>query len=213
MAPEVYTGTAYSPMADIYSGTMTAHFLVTGELAFDRMPPPLIAERAALKGARPGMQLIQKKYCELADDLVPLFEAGWAASPEDRPTAQEMRDKLQFLRARAIDAASKKSKTLKGQVKGLFNSIKKSLSSQNDSSVQSHPPTPAQAKLFSRHFAASMGRPASDKPDKSDAGGASPSFSQENGQIWTRTRSDEGEDERGSRGLPQMPSRCRTLTI
>lgn len=210
-------GAIYGPMADIYSGTMTAHFIVTGELAFDRMPPPLIAERAALLGERPSMQLIEKKHCELADDLVPLFEAGWAASAGDRPTAREMRDGLRHVRSRAIDEASRKSKTLKGQVKGLFSSIKRNLSSSKHPSVHGHPSPPAETKLSRKLLAASMATLATPQhlsrlpSDMSDAGGGG--GDQERGSIIARTRSDAGEGGGGWLAPLQLPSRLTTLTL
>lgn len=151
MAPEVFLhgeqapGAAgarvqgYGPPADIYSATVTLHFIVTGRLAFDRMPPTVIAEAAAREGLRPPLDLILERlirYGNLADEIVELVEAGWAALPDGRPTARLMMEDLQLFTTIAEDTW-RRNKALTGQVKGAYETLKKSLSSSSFSSTTS----------------------------------------------------------------------------
>ena len=131
LAPVVRGGNeGYGTKADIYSATMTLHFMVSGQVAFGRIPPKIIAERAARNGSRPPLDLIKKKHGEFAGDLIGLMEAGWASAPEDRPTAGQVRAELLCLGARVAEAAGKKTlkntlKELKGQIRGVFQALKR----------------------------------------------------------------------------------------
>ena len=93
-------GGGYGPAADVYSATMSLHFIITGQVAFERMPPDKIAYFAAMHNARPQLELIHHRlyrYGNLADDLVELIAAGWAAAAADRPTARVMMEDLQVI--------------------------------------------------------------------------------------------------------------------
>ena len=93
-------GEGYGAAADVYSATISLHFIITGQVAFDRMPPEKIADLAARHNARPQLELIHHRlyrYDNLADDMVALIAAGWAAAAADRPTARVVMEDLQVI--------------------------------------------------------------------------------------------------------------------
>lgn len=112
MAPEVWGGTTYGCKADVYSATMVLHYLVTGNVPFARMPPVTIAQLAAEQLLRPDTTKVAAKNPEVAD----LFQSGWAASPQDRPSSRHMVDCIQCIQ---FDIATAPAKSFGEKLMGL----------------------------------------------------------------------------------------------
>jgi hypothetical protein len=87
-SPEALDGVSPSPSMDVYSYSMLAYELATGQSAFDPKLPPAKLIMAIMGGHVP------KVSADVAPVLREVIEAGWQKDPAARPTMEEICVKL-----------------------------------------------------------------------------------------------------------------------
>ena len=86
-APEVLSGEAYTPAADIFSLAMTLYEIASGKVPLEECRTESAAETAILAGTRPTMDVL--RGAPFPRELAAVIASGWEAQQELRPSATE----------------------------------------------------------------------------------------------------------------------------
>ena len=96
MAPEVLGGHSYTEKVDVYSFGIVMFEVLSRTIPFEETGlDPMKIAKAVSKGLRPGLKFVPEGT---PFELSGLMQSCWQPGPEDRPTMNQIIDKLKLIR-------------------------------------------------------------------------------------------------------------------